>query len=77
MKNIITFDQTAEGEVLEAFGLMADAEGFVVEKASRQRVYSSDGNPIEVKKFAGVKKGSFVFFNSDLPSLIELSEKLK
>ena len=55
-----------------------DSEGFVVEKNNQtQRVVSIDGEELQAKKFAGMKKGSEIFFKKDLPSLIEMADKIK
>ncbi len=76
--NIITFDKVARDRILGAFGLTTDAEGYIVEKENpKQRVLSPDGEEISAEDFAGVKKGSLLFFRSDLPSLIELADRLK
>lgn len=73
----ITFDQSAKDFILKAFDKTVDKEGFVVEKDNpRQRVLAPDGQEVEYKDFAGIKKGSEIFIKSDLISLIHLCDAL-
>ncbi|MGK5086333.1 hypothetical protein WDW86_02145 [Bdellovibrionota bacterium FG-2] len=77
MKPIITFNQEAKDVVLDALDKAKDADGFIVEKGNPlQRVLTKDGEEVPVSKFAGVKKGSLIFFKSDFSSLIELASDL-
>jgi len=75
---VITFSPAARNEILDAFGVCVDAEGYITEKTNpAARVLTPDGDFIKADKFAGLKKGSLQFLRSDLPSLIELSDSLK
>ncbi|MBI3317916.1 MAG: hypothetical protein HYZ90_02040 [Candidatus Omnitrophica bacterium] len=77
MSETITFDKAAKHYILEAFGLGLDKEGYIVERDNpSQKVLTVDGDEITEGEFAGIKKGSLLFFKSDLPSLIELADRL-
>lgn len=74
----ITFDNSAQSFVLEAFDKTIDAEGYIVERSNpSQRVLTPSGQEIKQEAFAGVRKGSEVFMKSDIISLIELCDYLK
>ncbi len=73
---IITFDESARKTILEAFDKAVDDDGYIVEKHSRERVLSQEGEEVLEKEFAGIKKGSEVFLKSDLTSLIKLCDEL-
>lgn len=78
MENIITFDKSAKDKILGIFGLTIDGDGYVVEKSNpKQKVLSPDGEEVLAERFAGIKKGSLLFFKSDLVSLIELADRLE
>jgi len=67
----ITFDDSALGFILDAFG-KSEREGFVVEKKNPdQKVLTPRGDEIPLKDFAGVRQGSVIFVKSDIVSLIE------
>lgn len=78
MSNLkITFsDEESKRFVLEAFDKSIDAEGFIVEKSTGERVLARDGEEITLSEFAGIRKGSEVFIKNDLASLIQLSDDL-
>ena len=77
-KNVIAFDPDAQGFVLATLDKGIDNDGYVVEKSdSQQRVLTRDGDCVEADRLAAVKKGSFLFFKADLPSLISLSDELE
>lgn len=77
-KKVITFDDSARNHVMASFGLTADNDGYLVEKTNRSnRVISINGDPIKADRLASIKKGSLQLFNSDLPSLIQLADRLK
>ncbi len=78
MDACITFDKTAKEKILQIFGLTIDEDNFIVEQTNRsQRVISSNGDEVKLEEFAGIVKGSLIFYKSDLPSLIDLSDRLK
>lgn len=77
MKTLI-FDKSAKQFILSAFDKAVDESGFIIEKSDpSQRVLAQDGQEVEEKDFAGIKKGSEVFIKSDIISLIKLSDSLK
>jgi len=78
LKNVITFDSSAKKEILDFFDKTTDSEDFIVEKNEpTQRVLTVDGDEVNIKKFAGLKKGSEIFIKSDLLSLMDLADKMK
>lgn len=75
--NLITFEKSARKFVIRAFGKSVDDEGFLVEKDNHnQRIISPEGLEIQEKQFGGVKKGSEIYFGSDLISIIHLFDSL-
>lgn len=71
--NVITFEVSAREEILSFFDKTTDAENFIVEKEDiTQRVITPDGEEVELKDFAGIRKGSQIFIKSDLPSLFSV-----
>lgn len=76
--NILTFDNSTKKFILECFGKTLDSEGYLVEKNKpSQRVLTPDGEEIEERQFAGVRKGSEIYIKSDLISLIRLCDALE
>jgi len=74
----LTFDTESTEFVLDAFGKQVDAEGYIVEKSNTdQRVLTTDGEEIELTKFAGIRKGSEIFIKSDICSLVQASEFIR
>ena len=75
--NIITFDASVKKDILSFFGKTVDENGFLVEKDDfQQKVITQYGEEIKFDDFAGIRKGSEIFIKSDLPSLINLTDKL-
>lgn len=71
----IRFDTNAKQEILELLNKSLDDEGYIVEKDNpAQKVLSSEGEPLKLEDFAGVRRGSEIFIKSDLPSLIDVSD---
>lgn len=76
-EGLITFDTSLKNEILSCFGKTIDQEGYIVEADNpSERVITPDGEYITLDEFAGIRKGSEIFIKSDLPSLIELMDKL-
>jgi hypothetical protein len=74
----LTFDKSAKGFVLSAFGKAVDEYGYIVEKAHRHtRVLTQDGMEIKKDSLAGIVKGSEIYYKSDVVSLIDLYDKLE
>lgn len=75
---MITFEESAKRKVLSFFDKTVDEEGFIVEKNdTTQRVMTPDGREVAFVGFAGIRKGSEIFITSDLPSIIDLVDKLE
>lgn len=75
--NVITFDASAKRKILSFFDKTVDDEGFIVEKEdTSQRVITPEGEEVKEEEFAGIRKGSEIFFKSDLPSLFNVIDKL-
>lgn len=78
LNNVISFDKASREFVLDSFDKAVDSEGFIVEKSNlKQRVLTPEGEEIRFEDFAGIKKGSLLFFKRDLPSLIKLSDLME
>jgi len=74
----VTFDSDSKNYVLDILGKTVDMNNYIVEKNDpSQHVFSPNGEPVTLDDFAGVIKGSLVFVKKDLPSIIELADKLK
>lgn len=74
----LTFDKSAQDFVINAFNKKVDEHGYIVEKDSPStKVLSRDGQEIKASRFGGVRKGSEIYFKSDLISVIELCEDLR
>lgn len=74
---IVTFSQSAKAEILNTFNLRIDQlTGYLVDNQGKI-VSSPDGDPVEARHFAGLKKGSLEVIKSDINSLIKLSDTLK
>jgi hypothetical protein len=73
----VVFNDGAKDFLLDTFGKSTDSEGYVVEASDpSQRVLTPRGDEIPVSEFAGVRRGSTVFFKSDIVSLIEAAEAM-
>ena len=77
-KPIITFEKSAKEEILAIFDKIVDNEGFIVERDDpTQRVITPYGEEVTLEEFAGIRKGSEIFIKSDLPSLIDVMDKIE
>jgi len=75
---VITFENSAKDVILSFFDKTVDKEGFIVEKEDMtQRAITPDGEEITLEEFAGIRKGSEIFIKSDLPSIIDLVDKIE
>jgi hypothetical protein len=72
----IQFDSSSKETVLKIFDKQVDAEGYIIESATNERVLSPDGFEVTLKDFAGIRKGSELIFTRDLPSLINYAQDL-
>jgi hypothetical protein len=76
-KTCVIFSASVKRDILEAFDRTVDENNYIVEKSNpTQKVLSPDGGEIKLEDFAGISKGSLVFIKKDLPSIIELTDKL-
>ncbi len=77
-KVTITFDDSAKKDVLDLLDKMVNKEGLIVEKSNpTQKVLTFEGRELHIDNFGGIKKGSEVFIEKNLVSLIKLSKELK
>ena len=70
----IVFDTSLKSDILTCF----DKEiknGVIVEKETKESVLTEKGEAINKKEFAGIKKGSQIFFKNDIASLIEFANR--
>ncbi len=72
---LITFQKDLQPLILQAFGKTKDKQGFIVDKKTRERVITPDGEHLQATDFAGLTKGSVVYLKSDIVSLITYVEK--
>ncbi len=77
MNKIITFNESAKEFILDCFGKEVDKEGYIVEKDTKEAVLTPDGEPLELEEFAGIRKGSQIFFKSDIFSIIDLVDFMR
>jgi hypothetical protein len=78
MEKFIEFEQSAKKDILDFLGMTIEEKtGHIIEKDTKEPILSPDnGEPIEAKDFAGLRKGSLVFIKPDINSIIELSDSL-
>ena len=75
---VISFDKSAQKDVLKAMGITTDAEGYLISEGKRVLAFD-DGKEILYTEFAGMwrgKNGQMIYFKSDLPSLIRALDKI-
>lgn len=78
LKNVITFDPNTRDFILDALDKSVDKDGYIVEKKNmQQRALTTNGEQIKAGELGAVKRGSFRFFKTDLPSAISLADELK
>jgi hypothetical protein len=77
MTKVITFDTAAKPLILQIFGITLDSKSFLIDKGTGERVYTPDGDEVQLEEFGAIEKGSVRVLKSDLPSLIELADRLK
>ena len=74
---VVSFNQSMKKSIIASLGYDINTEGYLVERDNpTQKVLTLDGIEVTEKNFAGVKHGSVLVFNSDLPSLIKLSDRM-
>lgn len=72
----IAFDPRLRGYVLDLFGKKIDDSGYIVEKSHPNQRVQCDGKPLRETDFAGVRKGSRIFFKNDVSSLLKVVDAL-
>ncbi len=70
----LLFTDKALPLILEAFGKSINKDGLIIETSTQQPVLTPEGDEIEAKHFAGIKKGSEIFIKDDLFSIMNLAE---
>ena len=74
----ISFDASAKEQILFCFGKTVNEEGYIVEiEDPSQPVLTLEGDDILIDEFAGIRKGSEIFFKKDILSLIDLLDTIK
>jgi hypothetical protein len=66
----IYFDKTLKRQFLEAQKLTVDPNGYLVDATTGKRVNDESKQPIKAKSFGGIRKGSRVFLNKDIETVI-------
>lgn len=70
----MSFDESAREYILSIFNKKI-VDGKVLEMESNEEVMSFEGNPLTVDDFGGIKKGSEIFIEDNVVSLIKLKSK--
>ncbi|MCL5987633.1 MAG: hypothetical protein M1414_01865 [Candidatus Thermoplasmatota archaeon] len=70
----MSFDESAREYILSLFNKKI-VNGNVLELDSNEEVMSFEGNPLTVEDFGGIKKGSEIFIEDNVVSLIKLKSK--
>ena len=68
-------NDSTKKEILSLLGKSVDDEGFIV-NSDNLRVLSVDAQEIELRDLGAIRKGSELFYKSDVASLIKLSESI-
>lgn len=68
----IVFDNSSKGFILELLNKAVDKEGYIIEKDTGQRVFTFEGEQIKLDKLGGIQKGSEIFIEDNLVSLLRL-----
>lgn len=80
MTEKIIFDQYTCTHLLKCFKKGIDTDGYIIDDETKKRLLASDGLEIRVDEVACIRgnpDGSIIIDRNDLPSLIELSDKLE
>lgn len=76
-KDIVTFEDSAIEDILKIFEKEIDDEGYIIEKDTKERVLTPDGEEVHINEFAGIQKSSEIFIKSDLISIIKLADRME
>lgn len=75
---VITFSKAAKNFILDAFGKEENREKLmIVEKDTKEPVFTDHGETVAFEEFAGIRKGSEIYIKSDIASLIEFYESTR
>jgi len=74
VSKVIEFDDSSKKYLLKLLDKDVDSEGYIIEKNTKERVLTPQGEYIKLDEFAAYKKGSEIFIKSDITSLIDLIE---
>lgn len=70
----ILFDSELKKDILSMIGMDVDAENYIIDAKTKQRVIAFDGSELTIDEFGGVKKGSLVFIKNDFVSLMKIAK---
>ncbi len=70
MKTIIFNDDT-RNMLLAIFDKSIDADGYIVENKTGERVLTPNGDDVKKEDFAGFTPGSEIILTKDLPTLLQ------
>jgi len=68
----IVFDESAKPFVLEMLNKSTDKQGYIIEKDTGKRVLTFELEELRLAQFGGIQKGSEIFIEDNLVSLIRL-----
>ena len=66
----ITFDESTDEFILDAFDKSVDSEGYIIEAETGERVLTPEGEPIPIEEFGGIAKGSEIFVQDNFVSVL-------
>lgn len=72
----ITFARSTRSIILNMFGKTIDDEDYIIDNKTKERIQTLNGEEIHIEKFGGIRKGSEIFLKSDLPTYIEIADKI-
>ena len=71
----ILFDKQSVPIILTAINKDVDPEGYIVERGTKNRVLTPDGEKVHIDEFAGVIPGSEIFLKDDAISLLRYYDR--
>lgn len=75
MNTILTFDESASEDVLEAFGRSMDGKGYVTNPETGEREATENGEEVHKDRFAGLERGSIIFLDDDFNTLVDHAKR--
>lgn len=72
----ITFDKSTKRTILNALGMDADKEGYIIYLKTGKRVMHRDGKEVMIEEFAGVQK-NYGIVRDDFNDIVALSNFMK